>query len=50
LEDPNILNLVRGGYILSNVIIILINAYVHFLINKKKGELLQDLLDPGGHC
>jgi hypothetical protein len=37
LEDPNVLNIVRGVYVLSNVIIIAIYAYVHFLINKKKG-------------
>ena len=38
LEDPNVLNIVRAVYILSNVIILSIYAYVHFLINKKKGE------------
>lgn len=38
MEDPDTLNLIRGGYILSNVVIIAIYAYVHFLINKKKGE------------
>jgi hypothetical protein len=41
MEDPQILNLIRAGYIASNVIIISIYAYVHFLINKKKGEQLQ---------
>jgi hypothetical protein len=38
MEDPDTLNLIRGGYILSNVIIIAVYAYVHFLINKKKGK------------
>lgn len=38
LEDPNVMNIVRAGYVLSNVIIIGIYAYVHMLINKKKGE------------
>jgi hypothetical protein len=38
MEDPNILMMIRGGYILSNLIIISIYAYVHFLINKKKGK------------
>lgn len=38
MEDPDTLNLIRGGYILSNVIIISVYAYVHFLINKKKGK------------
>jgi hypothetical protein len=37
LEDPNVLNIVRAVYVLSNVIIISIYAYVHYLINKKKG-------------
>jgi len=36
MEDPDTLMLIRGGYILSNVIIIAIYAYVHLLINKKK--------------
>lgn len=37
MEDPNILNLIRGLYVLSNVLIISIYAYMHFKINKKKG-------------
>jgi len=36
LDDPNVLNIVRAVYVLSNVIIVSIYAYVHFLINKKK--------------
>jgi hypothetical protein len=36
-DDPQTLLLVRAGYILSNVIIIAIYAFVHFKINKKKG-------------
>jgi hypothetical protein len=40
MEDPQTLMLIRGGYILSNVLIISIYAYVHFLINKKKGKRL----------
>jgi len=36
MEDPDTLNLIRGGYILSNVIIIAIYAYTHLVINKKK--------------
>jgi len=36
MEDPDTMNMIRGGYILSNVIIISVYAYVHFLINKKK--------------
>jgi Phosphate transport (Pho88) len=38
LEDPQTLMIVRGIYILSNVIIISIYAYTHFIINKKKGK------------
>ncbi|RDW88007.1 putative inorganic phosphate transport protein PHO88 [Coleophoma cylindrospora] len=35
-EDPQTLMMVRAGYIISNVIIITVYAYTHFLINKKK--------------
>jgi hypothetical protein len=37
LEDPQILMYVRLGYIVSNVIIAAIYAYVNYQINKKKG-------------
>jgi Phosphate transport (Pho88) len=40
MEDPQTLMLIRAGYVLSNVVIISIYAYVHFLINKKKGAYL----------
>ncbi|KAH7412415.1 inorganic phosphate transporter-like protein pho88 [Cadophora sp. MPI-SDFR-AT-0126] len=36
MDDPSVLNMIRAGYILSNVIIISIYAYVHLQINKKK--------------
>ncbi|TVY35387.1 SRP-independent targeting protein [Lachnellula subtilissima] len=36
LDDPNTLNLVRAGYLLSNLIIIAVYAYTHLVINKKK--------------
>jgi len=39
MEDPNVLMWIRIGYLASNLIIIGIYAYMHFLINKKKGEL-----------
>lgn len=39
-EDPDVLNMVRGGYILSNVIIICVYAFVHYKINAKKGMFL----------
>lgn len=37
LDDPFTLNVVRGCYIASNVIIALIYLYVQAQINKKKG-------------
>jgi len=36
MEDPNVLMLIRGLYVLSNVIIISLYAYIHLTINKKK--------------
>jgi hypothetical protein len=39
LEDPNVLMIVRGLYILSNIIIASVYAYTQYLINKKKGVL-----------
>ncbi|KAG9243937.1 inorganic phosphate transporter-like protein pho88 [Calycina marina] len=36
MEDPDTMNLIRAGYLLSNAIIISIYAYTHYLINKKK--------------
>jgi hypothetical protein len=44
LDDPNVLNMVRGGYLLSNLIILAVYGYVHYLINKKKGTILVLLL------
>ncbi len=38
LDDPNVLNLVRGIYIASNVIIAAIYLYIQAQINKKKGS------------
>ena len=40
-EDPNVLNGVRGLYILSNLIIAGIYIYVGMQIDKKKGTPLQ---------
>lgn len=37
-EDPNVLNGVRGLYVLSNVIIAAIYVYVGMQIDKKKGR------------
>lgn len=39
-EDPNILMMVRGMYILSNVLILSIYLYTQKKINTKKGMLL----------
>ncbi|KAI1001834.1 hypothetical protein K3495_g6371 [Podosphaera aphanis] len=36
MEDPQTVNLIRAGYIISNLIIISVYAFVHFRINKKK--------------
>ncbi|KAG0647890.1 Phosphate metabolism PHO88 [Hyphodiscus hymeniophilus] len=35
-DDPNVLNIVRVVYVLSNVIIASVYAFVHFKINSKK--------------
>lgn len=40
MEDPDTMNLIRAGYLLSNAIIIAIYAYTHYVINKKKGNAL----------
>ena len=37
-DDENVLNMVRAGYIASNLIIALIYLYVQNQINKKKGK------------
>lgn len=36
-EDPNVLNAVRGLYILSNLIIMGIYYYIKMQVDKKKG-------------
>lgn len=38
-EDPNVLNAVRGLYILSNLIIMGIYYYIKMQVDKKKGAL-----------
>jgi len=45
MDDPDTLFLVRCGYVLSNVIIISVYAYTHFLINKKKDMTTLKYLD-----
>lgn len=37
-DDPDVLNIVRGVYITSNVIIALVYLYIQSVINKKKGK------------
>lgn len=36
-EDPNVLNAVRGLYLLSNLIILGVYYYIKLQIDKKKG-------------
>lgn len=36
-EDPQVLMMVRGCYILSNLLILAIHLYTQFKINQKKG-------------
>jgi len=36
-DDPNVLNMVRAGYILSNIIIVSIYYYVGIVIKRKNG-------------
>jgi hypothetical protein len=37
-DDPMVMNAVRAGYVLSNLMIVGIYFYVQMQINKKKGE------------
>jgi hypothetical protein len=37
LDNPDVLNIVRGVYLLSNLVIAAIMYYVHTKINSKKG-------------
>lgn len=46
-EDPDTLNIVRGVYIASNVIIALVYLYIQSVINKKKGT---QMLEQGCRC
>lgn len=41
-EDPQVLNIVRGTYIASNLIIAAVYYYVYLQIIKKKGRLYPD--------
>ncbi|KAF2755813.1 inorganic phosphate transporter-like protein pho88 [Pseudovirgaria hyperparasitica] len=45
-EDPNVLNIVRGVYILSNIIILGIYVYVQMQINKKKDMTVLKYVEP----
>lgn len=38
-EDPNVLNAVRGLYLLSNLVIMGFYAYIKMQIDKKKGTV-----------
>ena len=37
-DDPNVLNMVRAGYLASNLIIMSIYVYISYLVDKKKGK------------
>lgn len=51
-EDPNVLNAVRGLYILSNLIIMGIYFYIKMQVDKKKGAfcLASPTLCQPGRC
>jgi SRP-independent targeting protein 3 len=36
-DDPQVLNLCRAGYVISNLIILAITLYIKFVVDKKKG-------------
>ena len=38
-DDPNVLNMIRAGYVLSNLIIFGIYYYVGIVIKRKNGTL-----------
>ncbi|KAF2198060.1 inorganic phosphate transport PHO88 [Delitschia confertaspora ATCC 74209] len=45
-DDPNVLNLVRAGYVLSNIIIAAIYFYVQVQINKKNDMTVVKYVEP----
>ncbi|KAI1471368.1 inorganic phosphate transport PHO88 [Daldinia caldariorum] len=45
-EDPDVLNMVRGLYVASNVIIACIYVYIQFQINKKKDLTTLKYVEP----
>ena len=47
-EDPQVLMLVRGCYILSNILILAVSLYTQYQINAKKGmsDLIARLQEP----
>jgi hypothetical protein len=45
-DDPDTLNIVRGVYIASNVIIALVYLYIQFVINKKKDMTTLKYVEP----
>ena len=45
-DNPDVLNLCRAGYALSNVIILGIYLYIKTIIDKKKGMLHDSLASP----
>lgn len=43
-EDPNVLNAIRGLYVLSNIIILSIYLYTKSIINKKNGKYIKSFI------
>ncbi|KAB5513223.1 inorganic phosphate transporter Pho88 [Coniochaeta sp. 2T2.1] len=45
-DDPNVLNLCRAGYVLSNLIIVGITLYIKFVVDKKKDMTTLKYVEP----
>lgn len=45
-DDPNVLNMVRAGYLASNLIIMSIYVYIHYLVDKKKDMTTLKYVEP----
>lgn len=46
-DDPDVLNIVRAGYVISNLIILGITLYIKSVVDKKKGMSCPALRHPG---
>ncbi|OIW22935.1 phosphate transporter [Coniochaeta ligniaria NRRL 30616] len=45
-DDPNVLNMCRAGYVLSNLIILAITLYIKFVVDKKKDLTTLKYVEP----